>query len=183
MDKKTKVALVINAVLIVLAIICIINVKALRRECEMVTEQVESCKVKYSAISSEIETKVKIEVINKAVETEPQKRYIGTFKLTAYCSCEKCCGIWALNRPLDDNGNEIVYGASGDRLYEGYSIAVDPTVIPYGTEVEIDGNIYKAQDCGGAIKGNRIDVYHSSHEEALKFGVGEYDVYVLEEQK
>lgn len=103
---------------------------------------------------------------------------LGEFKLTAYCSCEICCNKWALNRPRDENGNEIVYGAIGERLQEGYSIAVDPTVIPYRTEVIINGHTYKAQDCGGAIKGNRIDVYFSSHEDALEFGVKYAEVFV-----
>ena len=103
---------------------------------------------------------------------------LGEFKLTAYCSCVKCCGKWALNRPLDENGNEIVIGAIGERLAEGYSIAVDPRVIPYGTEVIINGRTYKAQDCGGAIKGNRIDVYISDHNRALEFGVRYAEVFI-----
>ena len=104
---------------------------------------------------------------------------LGEFKLTAYCSCKKCCGKWADNRPVDKNGNEIVCGAIGERLKEGYSIAVDPTVIPYRTEVMINGHIYKAQDCGDAIKGNRIDVYFENHQDALKFGVQYAEVFVM----
>lgn len=98
---------------------------------------------------------------------------LGNFKLTAYCSCELCCGKWAYNRP-----NGVVYGAIGEELKEGYSIAVDPTVIAYRTEVIINGHIYKAQDCGGAIKGNRIDVYMSDHNKALKFGVQYAEVFI-----
>lgn len=98
---------------------------------------------------------------------------LGNFKLTAYCSCELCCGKWANNRP-----NGVVYGAIGEELKEGYSIAVDPTVIPYRTEVTINGHTYKAQDCGGAIKGNRIDIYFENHNDALAFGVQYAEVYV-----
>ena len=103
---------------------------------------------------------------------------LGNFKLTAYCSCSLCCGKWAYNRPVDENGKEIVYGAIGERLREGYSIAVDPSVIPYQTEVVINGHTYKAQDCGGAIKGNRIDMYFEDHQAALNFGVQYADVYI-----
>lgn len=104
---------------------------------------------------------------------------LGNFKLTAYCSCPLCCGKWAYNRPVDENGSEIVCGAIGERLTEGYSIAVDPTVIPYRTEVIINGHTYKAQDCGGAIKGNRIDVYFEDHQDALDFGVQYTEVFVI----
>lgn len=103
---------------------------------------------------------------------------LGEFKLTAYCSCSICCGKWANNRPIDESGNEIIYGAIGERLQEGYSIAVDPSVIPYRTEVIINGHIYKAQDCGGAIKGNRIDVYCDDHQTALNFGVQYAEVFI-----
>lgn len=133
------------------------------------------------------EDKSTIHINNITVETEIDKGddiqavepvSLGEFKLTAYCSCEICCNQWALNRPKDENGNEIVYGAIGEELKEGYSIAVDPNVIPYRTEVIINGHIYKAQDCGGAIKGNRIDVYMSDHNRALNFGVQYVEVFV-----
>ena len=98
---------------------------------------------------------------------------LGKFKLTAYCPCFKCCGKWAYNRP-----NGVIYGAIGEELKEGYSIAVDPNVIPYKTKVIIDGKTYKAQDCGGAIKGNRIDVYFEDHNDALEFGVQYKEIFV-----
>lgn len=104
--------------------------------------------------------------------------FLGNFMLTAYCSCYECCGEYALNRSVDDSGNEIVYGSIGEVLTEGYSIAVDPNVIPYGTEVIIDGITYKAQDCGGAIKGNEIDVYFADHKRAQEFAVQYKDVYL-----
>ena len=106
------------------------------------------------------------------VTTEPIN--LGEYKLTAYCSCKKCCGKWADNR-----GPEVV-GAIGKVLTAGYSIAVDPKVIPYGSIVIINGKEYEAMDCGGAIKGNRIDVYFNSHEEALEFGVQYADVLLKE---
>ena len=109
----------------------------------------------------------------ESIEERKECTSLGEFKLTAYCSCEKCCGIWAYNRP-----NGVVYGAIGEELKEGYSIAVDPNVIPYGTEVIINEKVYKAQDCGGAIKGNRIDVYFNNHNDALKFGVQYAEVLV-----
>ena len=119
------------------------------------------------------EIKTATEGVKQEQTEKSEYASLGEFKLTAYCSCEKCCGIWAYNRP-----NGIVYGAIGEELKEGYSIAVDPNVIPYGTEVIINDKIYKAQDCGGAIKGNRIDVYFNSHEDALEFGVKHEEVFL-----
>ena len=51
------------------------------------------------------------------------------------------------------------------------TIAVDPTVIPLGSEVEINGQIYIAEDTGSAIKGNKIDLCVRSHSEAYARGV------------
>lgn len=127
-------------------------------------------------------------IVDKTIEIETDKEVdaqviepisLGEFKLTAYCSCKICCNEYALNRPIDEDGNEIVYGAIGERLIEGYSIAVDPDIIPYGAEIIINGHTYKAQDCGGAIKGNRIDVYFENHEDALEFGVQYANVYAI----
>lgn len=115
-----------------------------------------------------------LDTINGAYEGDS----IGEFKLTAYCGCKKCCGKWAENRPVDEDGNEIVVGATGKRLTAGYSIAVDPKVIPYGTEVIIDGHTYKAMDCG--VKGKHIDIYFDDHEEARRFGVQHAEVYIAE---
>lgn len=100
------------------------------------------------------------------------------FKLTAYCSCVECCGEYAINRPLDENGEEIVYGSTGERLIAGISVAVDPDVIPYGSTVVINDHEYIAQDCGGAIKGDRIDIYFDNHQDALEFGVQYAEVFV-----
>ena len=58
---------------------------------------------------------------------------IGEFDLTAYCACETCCGKWALNRPLDENGEPIIYTASGEQAEAGVTVAVDTDVIPLGT--------------------------------------------------
>lgn len=111
---------------------------------------------------------------------EPEKVNIGEFILTAYCPCEICCEEYGENRPVDENGNVIVYGSTGERLLQGVSIAVDPKVIGYGSNVEIDGKVYVAQDCGGAIDGNRIDVYFDNHEDAWNFGVQTKSVYIIE---
>lgn len=116
----------------------------------------------------------------KSEKETSKKKSLGTFKLTAYCSCEKCCGSYAKNRPVDENGKQIVYGSSGEVLKEGISIAVDTKVIPFGSKVVIDNNEYIAHDTGGAIKSNKIDVYFEDHQRALDFGVQHKEVFVYE---
>lgn len=86
--------------------------------------------------------------------------------ITAYCPCEKCCGIWAKNRP-----NGVVYTASGEVAQEGVTVAADWDVYPAGTVLYIEGmGEYIVQDVGGAVNGNHIDVYFDTHEEAVNFG-------------
>lgn len=117
---------------------------------------------------------VKVVEVVEAVESEPthiieteqvveeENKEEATpiiFMVTAYCPCEMCC----------DKSDGIT--ATGVTAIQGRTIAVDPNYIPYGTEITINGNTYVAEDCGGAIKGNRIDIYFDSHQEAVEFGV------------
>ena len=92
---------------------------------------------------------------------------LGNYKLTYYCSCELCCD------------KETGITATGTPVIEGQTIAVDTSVIPYGTKVIINGHVFTAEDCGGAIKGNRIDIYVNDHNRALELGVDHADVYLV----
>lgn len=97
--------------------------------------------------------------------------YLGTYKLTAYCSCKECCG----KEPTDP-----WYGitATGSKVQDNFTIAVDPAVIPLGSYVQINGTVYHAEDTGKSIKGNIIDIYISDHETTKQFGVQYADVYL-----
>lgn len=81
-----------------------------------------------------------------------------TYKITAYCSCSKCCG--------KTTGRT----ASGTQATAGRTVAA-PAKFAFGTKLNIGGHIYTVEDRGGAISGNRIDIYVSSHSEALQWGV------------
>jgi uncharacterized protein YabE (DUF348 family) len=72
-------------------------------------------------------------------------------------------------------------GARAKRNHEGYStIAVDPRVIPLGTKLWVDGYGYAiAEDIGGAIKGNHIDLYFDSSSEMWDWGSRTVDIYIL----
>lgn len=102
-------------------------------------------------------------VISEDPGLDPNAR---PFLCTGYCPCKICCGKYS----PEVTGCEQ-HTATGTIPTEGRTIAVDPIVIPYGTEVYIEGlGTFVAEDCGGMIKGDRIDVYFASHEEALAFG-------------
>lgn len=99
---------------------------------------------------------------------KPEMEDLGEFKLTAYCTCPKCCGDWA---------DGITF--TGTEATPGRTVAVDPSVIPLGSTVHINGVNYIAEDIGGAIKGKRIDVLFPTHQEALEFGVQYSNVSIL----
>lgn len=112
---------------------------------------------------------------------EPEYINLGEFKITAYCSCPDCCGEFAYNRPVDENGNPIVYTSTGAIAQAHHTISVDTDIIPYGSEVYIGDELYVAEDCGGAIYGNKIDMYFDSHEEAIEYGVHYEEVKIRKE--
>lgn len=112
------------------------------------------------------------------VTVEPEPEYLGEFRITAYCSCEICCGKWAENRP-----DGIVYGASGEELVAGVSCA---SPLPFGTVLEIEGvGTYIVQDRTSSwvvdkYGENLIDIYFDDHEAAREFGLQYHDVYLKE---
>lgn len=115
------------------------------------------------------------EPVNLVQET-PEPVLLGTYRITAYCSCEKCCGEWAKNRP-----DGIVYGASGEELVAGVSCA---SPLPFGTVVEIEGlGEYVVQDRTAAwvvekYGEQQIDIYFDNHEAACEFGLKYLNVYL-----
>jgi 3D (Asp-Asp-Asp) domain-containing protein len=75
--------------------------------------------------------------------------------------------------------------ASGTKVKEGQTIAVDPDVIPLGWWVYIQGiGFRRAEDTGSAVKGKKIDIYFENEKYAQKFGTKKgYTVYVIGPKK
>lgn len=90
-----------------------------------------------------------------------------TYKITAYCPCSKCCGK-ATGRT-----------ASGTTATPGRTVAAS-SKFAFGTKLNIGGHIYTVEDRGGAINGNKIDIFVNSHAEALQWGVRYLPVSVAE---
>ena len=101
-------------------------------------------------------------------EDIPNLRLIGTFRYYHYCREEY---------PHICNEGAPYLTKMETKPKANYTVAVDPSVIPLGTSLFINGKYYLAEDTGGSIKGNRIDICVDSHEEALSKGTGYVKVY------
>lgn len=89
------------------------------------------------------------------------------YKITAYCPCAKCCGK-ATGRT-----------AMGTKATAGRTVAASAK-FSFGTKLNINGHTYTVEDRGGAINGNKIDIFVNSHAEALAWGVRYLPVSVAE---
>ena len=91
------------------------------------------------------------------------------FRVTAYCPCPKCCGVWADGQT-----------ASGYWIQPGDRFVAAPKHIPFGTKLIVPGynndQPVEVKDRGGAITVNRLDVYFDSHQQALNWGVKHLNV-------
>lgn len=103
---------------------------------------------------------------DKPIETV-QQSITESYIITAYCPCVECCG----------KTDGIT--ASGEKATQGITVAMNKS-IPFGTKIYIDGVGERiVQDRGGAIKGNKIDLYFDSHKKALEFGRKTKQVTIL----
>ena len=98
-----------------------------------------------------------------------------TMEVTAYCPCRKCCGKNA--RGLTASGFKVTHNA-------GLFVAADTALLPFHTKLLVPGyageKAVPVLDRGGAIKGNRIDVFFASHQEALQWGRRTIEVTIVE---
>ena len=113
-------------------------------------------------IPSEYKTICQVE--KKEEKLFKSKTFLGKFKLTFYCHCEKCNGKWAYG-PL----------ANGGYPKQGRTIAMND--IPLGTKLMINGKIYIVEDRGTPY--GHIDVFRNSHSECYELGVQYADVYLI----
>jgi len=111
----------------------------------------------------------------KRIETsnsrDPQQWQTVQMRVTAYCPCPKCCGSYS-------DG----VTACGYKISQGDCFVAADKRYPFGTGMIIPGykggEVVKVLDRGGAIRGNRLDVFFNSHQEALEWGVRDLDVKI-----
>lgn len=88
-------------------------------------------------------------------------KYLGNFRLTAYCACASCCGV------------STGITASGTVATQGRTVAMYG--VPFGTKLLINGTVYTVEDRGTAY--GHVDIFFNSHAAALQFGSQRADVY------
>ena len=96
--------------------------------------------------------------VSKEETVASKDSFAGYFTLTYYCACKKCCG----------KTDGIT--AWGTKATPNKTIATS-SKYAFGTKMIINDHTYVVEDRGGAIQGNKIDVYVESHYEALQLGV------------
>ena len=136
-------------------------------------EEIEKIKLSENVIKEPINKIVQVQknITSRAANnTVTNATHTGTtkiFKVTAYCSCAKCCG--------KTTGRT----ASGTKATAGHTVAASGQ-FSFGTKLMINGQEYTVEDRGGAIQGNRIDIYMNSHVDAVAWGVKYLPVQVVQ---
>lgn len=139
-------------------------------------EALETCETEVYFFTHEVQEPEPIDIIEPILE-EPILESLGEYRITAYCPCEICCGIWAKNRP-----GGIVVGAYGVELEEDVSIAAP---LPSNTRLYIDGiGEYTVQDKLAdwvleKYDNKVVDIYFNSHEDAKAFGLQHKEVFIV----
>ena len=103
-----------------------------------------------------------------AVEYGKPGDYLGNFYATAYC------GENSAGEPI----SRMTY--SGKDAVAKHTISADLDLYPLGTKLLIGDIVYTVEDCGGSIKGNKLDIFFDTYREAMDFGVQYVDVYLAE---
>lgn len=127
------------------------------------SSQVEDMNTKLSSTESQLTSaQSDLEILK-----QNKVAYIGKYKITYYCACKQCCG------------KETGITASGAKVQAGVTVAADTSKLPFGTKIYIKGIGWRTvQDRGGAIKGNRLDIYIPSHNDPMPYNVQNLDVWV-----
>lgn len=92
---------------------------------------------------------------------------LGIVTTTGYCNCSICSG-----------GHGLTY--SGTVPKANHTISADIDLFPIGTKLMIHGTVYTVEDIGGAVEGNKIDIYYDNHEDAMAHGSKQEEAFRVE---
>ena len=133
-----------------------------------IEKTVISEKVVTEPVNKIVQVQKKVATTSRSVSLPRTTSSTGgtTYKVTAYCPCSKCCG--------KSTGRT----ASGTKATPGRTVAAS-SKFAFGTKLNIGGHVYTVEDRGGAVNGNKIDIFVGSHSEALAWGVRYLPVSVV----
>ena len=133
-------------------------------------EEISRIKLSEIVVKEAIDKVVQVQtdVTSRASSTARTSPKTVIFRVTGYCSCSKCCGKFASG-----------YTSSGTKATAGRTVAAS-TQYDFGTKLLINGTTYTVEDRGGAITGNKIDIYFNTHAEAIAWGVKYLPVEVIQ---
>lgn len=157
------------------------EVESLNGEIVSMNEEIDSLEDSLFDVESELANKSKenndldfqnaelLQQIEK-MKQDADFEYQGKFTVTYYCGEDypHICGT----------GNGVT--SSGAKAFAGVTVAADPNVFPTGSYIYIEGvGMRVVQDTGGGIKGNKLDVYVDTHNEALENDVKNVGVWLV----
>jgi 3D (Asp-Asp-Asp) domain-containing protein len=163
-------ALAILLTVIMVTLLCIAVCKEIDYRCSAQLPQTKIADQSPASPVDEQTTDQPVDRGNVAGREPAEMQSLGTFEVTYYTNSVADCG------KMDG------VTSSGTVAQINHTIATDPRVVPTGTEIMIDGQIYTAEDTGGAIKGKRIDVFVGSDQEARQLGRTEKEVFLIREE-
>lgn len=99
-------------------------------------------------------------------ELTGDETFLGEFTVTGYCGCNLCSA-----------GHNMTY--SGTVPKANHTLSADLDILPIGSKVWIDGIIYTVEDKGGAVSGQKVDIFYDNHEAAVAHGKITADVYLV----
>ncbi|NIP22951.1 MAG: hypothetical protein GWN67_03005 [Phycisphaerae bacterium] len=159
---------------IVTAVLLAIIIPVVSRVFGAVLAQAGGRLILLSTTTTEVDTVSPIAVKESVMKTAPQETsqwQTVRMRVTAYCACRRCCGKFA---------DGIT--ASGHKIRQGDTFAAADKKYSFGTEMVVagynNGKPIEVLDRGGAIRGNKLDVFFNSHRKARKWGVKYIDVKV-----
>jgi 3D (Asp-Asp-Asp) domain-containing protein len=163
-DEKISNLIIVGILIALLAVVPSLQLRAqtrvmealkeTRRDVAGLTEEVSRLRSAIEVMKSDAEDRAKAEKASTDTQVS-----LGVFKAFHYAP----------------TGNRT---ATGTWPQAGRTIAVDPKVIPLGSEVVVDGHTYVAEDTGGNIKGKTIDIFVESVDVAKQLGVKQVEIYI-----
>ena len=179
MNKKRLAAFILAACTISLSLGCLVGIysgaatteallTASASDIELIEQQTFVIKAQKESIRRKEAEILRLQQAVKNTSRSTVSRHsMGTFKVTAYSPYDNVNGMQADGDPSRT--------ATGTVPGPG-TMAVDPNVIPYGSTIVViysDGSVEvgRAEDCGGAVRKNHLDVFRQTFKEATKLGV------------